>query len=645
VLAILPAALAAGPAVDGAWAHAGLSGSDPAANATLGAGPTAVTLTFSEQPEPSLSEIRVLDANGAALQAGGPEPVAGDPLSLAVPVSRLARGVYTVTYRAVSAVDGHATAGAYAFGVRVSPEGVAAEAPTAEADTSWLELVARWALLVGLVALLGAAVAGLAGFGGSAGTDLRLAAGGWFLSVIGLVLLAVAQRRTAGSSLGALLDTPVGDALIWRAVAIAAAGAALLLARRSPRIRRPALAAVALTTLAAMAVHVDAGHAAAGGWPATLTVTAQVAHFAAAGVWFGGLAALLLGIRGEPSAAKAAAVRRFAAVAAGALLVVVATGTLRAVDELSSWGELVSSGYGRAVLAKIALIAAIVALAARNRRRTVPVAASDLEPLRRTSRAELALALGALAVAALLGSLAPAVAGPRAAPQGVSDEGSDFGTTVRVELAAASAEPGPNRFVARVDDYDSGEPVEADRVSLRFIPLDDPGIEETTLELKRGPDGAYVGSGANMAFDGRWGVTLLVERGGDAVEVPLELELPFPEQSVSFLRLPDRAPQYTMQVGSDGYIRITVDPERPGSAEVHVTCYTVFENLAPIEQLVLTATAGDGPTRQQPVRRLSPARFVAEVELEAGGNTIVVVARTSYGVRLRGAFELDVPGE
>jgi hypothetical protein len=297
------------------------------------------------------------------------------------------------------------------------------------------------------------------------------------------------------------------------------------------------------------------------------------------------------------------------------------------------------------VLAKIALIAAIVALAARNRRRPVPATASDLEPLRRTSRAELALALGALAVAALLGSLAPAVAGPRAAPQGVSDEGSDFGTTVRVELAAASAEPGPNRFVARVDDYDSGEPVEADRVSLRFIPLDDPGIEETTLELKRGPDGAYVGSGANMAFDGRWGVTLLVERGGDAVEVPLELELPFPEQSVSFLRLPDRAPQYTMQVGSDGYIRITVDPERPGSAEVHVTCYTVFENLAPIEQLVLTATAGDGPTRQQPVRRLSPARFVAEVELEAGGNTIVVVARTSYGVRLRGAFELDVPGE
>jgi copper transport protein len=616
----------------------------PAAGEELDAAPTEIRLSFSEEPEPSLSTIRVLDGEGEELQTDDPRAVPGHPQSLVVSLPQLPRGVYRVGYRALSAVDGHATVGAYAFGVGASPLGVVAEAPSGEADTSVLELVARWALLAGLAALLGAAVAAVAGFGGSAGTDLRLAAAAWLLALLGLLLLAVAQRRTAGSSLADLLDTPVGDALIWRAVATAAAGAALLVAWRSPRLRPSALAAAAIAAVAAMVVHVDAGHAGAGSWPAAVTVSAQVAHFAAAGIWFGGLAALLLGIRGAPSAVKAAAVRRFAAVALAALLVVLATGTLRAVDELSSLGELGSSGYGRAVLAKIALIAAIVALAVRQRRRTVPVAASDLNPLRRTSRAELALAVSALAVAALLGSLAPAVAGPGSpAPSTVSDSGSDIGETVRVELEAASDEPGPNSFLVEVEDFDSEEPVEADRVSLRFEPLDDPGTEETALELEPAGDGSYSGSGSNLAFDGRWEVTVVVELEDDAVEVPLELALPIPEGSVSVVRLPDRPPQYTLQVGNDGYIRMTVDPERAGSNQVVVTCYSVFQNLAITEQLVLTSAAGDGPAEQQTVRRVGPSRFVAEVELEQGANTITVVARTLAGIRLRGAFELEVP--
>ncbi len=61
-----------------------------------------------------------------------------------------------------------------------------------------------------------------------------------------LVLLAAAQRRTAGSSLGDLLDTPVGDALIWRAVGLAVTGVALFYAARRPEHRREALAVAAL---------------------------------------------------------------------------------------------------------------------------------------------------------------------------------------------------------------------------------------------------------------------------------------------------------------------------------------------------------------------------------------------------------------
>jgi methionine-rich copper-binding protein CopC len=160
---------------DDAGAHAGLVSSEPAAGAELGAAPTAVRLTFSEEPEASLAEISVLDDSGAPQQTARPQAVSGDPLTLSVPVPRLERGVYTVDYRALSAVDGHATSGTFAFGVRASPAGAATLVASTTSDSSALEVFARWLVLLGLVVLIGASVAGAARFGGSQGTDVVLA--------------------------------------------------------------------------------------------------------------------------------------------------------------------------------------------------------------------------------------------------------------------------------------------------------------------------------------------------------------------------------------------------------------------------------------------------------------------------------------
>jgi copper transport protein len=634
------AALALGGAST-ASAHSALTKSDPIAGATLGASPTAVTLTFSERPQVSLAEIRVAGRDGAPLTRGAPRSAGS--AALAVPTERLERGVYTVSWRVVSAVDGHASSGAFAFGVGVSPEGAALSVPSTDTGTDALEVVARWLLLAGLALLLGAAVAGAAGFGGSRGTDLRLAAAAWLASVAGVALLTQAQLDAAGSSLSELLDTPVGDALVRRGVAVAAAGAALLVAWRRPGTRKIALAAAALCALAAIAVHVEAGHAGAGTWSTTLTVVSQASHFAAAGIWAGGLAALLLGIRGEPSEAKAAAVRRFSGVALVAVVVVAATGIVRSVDELSAWGDLADSGYGRAIVAKVVLLALIVALASRHRRRNVPRAATDLRPLRRTSRRELVLAAGALATAALLGSLAPPVAGQGGAQPAIRASGSDFGTTLRVRLTAASEEPGPNSFTVRVEDYDSGDPVDDARVRLRFTPPDDPGEQPTTLALRRDGDGSYTGSGSNLAFDGRWRVAVLVERGADAVEVPLSVDVKGPENAESVLRVPGRPTEYTIQNLGSGYLRIIPDPERPGPSTVTVKVFTVYETDAAVEQIVVTTQAGDGPIRQRAVRRISEGTFEADVRLEEGDFDITVVARSEGDLRFRGVFELDVP--
>ena len=71
-----------------AFAHAGLQVSEPLAGATLGDTPRTVRLAFSERPEASLSDIRVLDVGGVERQIGSPQPVADDPLSLTVEVER-----------------------------------------------------------------------------------------------------------------------------------------------------------------------------------------------------------------------------------------------------------------------------------------------------------------------------------------------------------------------------------------------------------------------------------------------------------------------------------------------------------------------------------------------------------------------------
>ncbi len=63
--------LASGPA---AAAHGALASSEPAGGSSLERAPAAVTLRFTERPDPGLSSVRVLDSRGRVV-AGGPQPL------------------------------------------------------------------------------------------------------------------------------------------------------------------------------------------------------------------------------------------------------------------------------------------------------------------------------------------------------------------------------------------------------------------------------------------------------------------------------------------------------------------------------------------------------------------------------------------
>jgi copper transport protein len=586
----------------GAAAHAALERSDPAAGTELGATPSVVRLSFTERPDPSVSRIDVVDAAGHARQRGRPTAVAGDPRTLAIAVGRLPRGSYTVRYRAI-ADDGHPTEGTLTFGVRAAA-GAATAAPAQ--PVSPLEAVARIGFILGFVLVLGAAAASLGGFGGA--RDLRLAAGGWLLAAGALVLLAETQRRAAHVGFGTLLDSSAGDGLLKRGAALVGSGAALEFAR-IPSRRRAGLALAGVLALVGIEAHVAAGHAST----SAARVIFQFAHFGAAGVWVGGLVALLLGSRSR------LAVARFSRMAGAAFGVVVVTGALRAVEELPAPSQLVTSAYGRMILLKIALIVPIGVLAWRNRR---AVGAGRLGNLARTSRAELALATGALFAAALLGALAPPVLTQAVEPQGLLATGHAGATTIR--LTTASSEPGPNRFVLRVDSGASPR-----HARLRFTPIDDAGVRPTTLALRHERNTTYAASGANIAFDGRW----RVDADLDGTRIPLELDAEGPKQFLSVLRAPGKPAEYTRFIPRLGYVRVI--PNR-ATGRVEIRLFDVFASSPAVRSIVFTATS-HGKTRPVPVTRLSRGRYATATAVPSD-ERLAVIARLRNGKRMRSVF-------
>jgi hypothetical protein len=323
-------------------------------------------------------------------------------------------------------------------------------------------------------------------------------------------------------------------------------------------------------------------------------------------------------------------------------LTVAGTGIVRALGEVVSWEEMTRTSYGRILATKISLFGAVAICAAVNRWRNVSSAARTLRPLQRTTRWELALLAGTTLAAAALTVSAP----PSAERQtfALTAEGHDFATTVRARLAAVSDQPGANRFVVQLLDYDTKRPVEAERVSLRFAPLDDPGVEPTVLPLAAASGNTYGGSGANMSFDGRWQVVVLVQHGGSSVEIPLELETQVSPRFVTVQRRAGQSASYLVEIWRAGLIRFQADPERAGPARLQVACFDFIGDPRIVDSMIVTiaSRATEGRARQVPVHALARGRFVAEVTLATGANTVAAVAHTPEGTRIRAKTVINV---
>jgi copper resistance protein D len=196
---------------------------------------------------------------------------------------------------------------------------------------------------------------------------------------------------------------------------------ALLVLCTLPRRRWQAAAvtAAALLTLVSLGW---VGHATMDMGGVAVHEVNQMVHLAAAGIWLGGLVPLGILLRsatrpegGQYIPLARTALPHFSQMGYAAVVLVALTGLINSVFLVGGIRALVATPYGRLLIVKVALFAAMVGLALANRFRLLPslqqasTATAPLHALCRSVLIEQALGLAILAVVAVLGTWEPAI--------------------------------------------------------------------------------------------------------------------------------------------------------------------------------------------------------------------------------------------
>ncbi len=453
-----------------ALGHAQLVRSSPGDASAGNASPAEVVMEFTEPVSliTPREDVEVVDAKGQSVVASPASVVRDDVKAIQVPLQRdLPDGTYTVRYRIVSA-DSHIIPGVLTFAVGPGPVGPPNLGGTTSSGPSltgpW-SVSARFFELMGLGGLLGLTLwrwlvwapawrgrwtrdltdeqrqEGLAW-----GRDVywmvfgALAVGSMVAEAYLLVVYSasalgttVSQALTNAQGIGDVLATTrLGTLMQLRGAllfGLFAVGAWQFLAefgsQAAPKDARPMGPRVPALAMGALLVLVLYGIAAQGHASqaplAPLQIIADLVHMAGAALWGAGLALTVVALRQLPrrmasggDQAATGVLARFSNVALWAVMVIVATGVVRAIGQLSAFEQLWQTTYGQVLMLKVALLGAVGPFALYNRRvvNTVErIGHPRVAGLRRVRRAALAEIVGSVALVAIAALLVAEVPG------------------------------------------------------------------------------------------------------------------------------------------------------------------------------------------------------------------------------------------
>ncbi|MGV8964913.1 MAG: copper resistance protein CopC [Cellulomonas sp.] len=394
--AVIGVLLSGGPAA----AHADLESTSPTQGAQLTSQPGAVVLTFSEAVSLPARAIIVLDSQSNRVDTGAATHPDGNGAAAAVALRPLLpAGSYLVVWH-VTSDDGHPVSGNFAFGIDVpaapSPAAVTSTPDTTLGAVRWL---AQFIAFAGTLVLIGAVVVLLRVWptGATSRAARHTVTWAWCAALAGTVLLlAVGVAYGAGgrladvfstATLSSMLATTAGRLGALRVVVLMVGALIWWRARRAGRLPRllemVGLALLTVETLGGLVVVATGVLRRPVRVPEPVLVT-------------GGVPA---GAFESPVPDETGPVlTRWSRLATASVALVAATGAVSAVRDVGAWGALASTTYGRLVLGKVTLFAAIVLVASVSHRLVrrwadAPPGSAQSARLRRLVLVETAIAL------------------------------------------------------------------------------------------------------------------------------------------------------------------------------------------------------------------------------------------------------------
>ncbi len=499
-----------------AAAHAVLEQASPEPNSRLSAGPSQVELRFNEAIEASVGSVEVLDSLSGTVTKNRPE-TSGDRKTLTLKLPALVEGIYTVSYRVVSA-DGHPIAGSYPFIVGNPPEakdasafdihselghtghsGVATEL-TKQAFLTYTVRAAYYGTLLlasGFMLWLVVIRRRASAYGETAHEWCNQ----WGLWVTRALIIAVLLHVFVHST-EVMEGQPLADwprLFTGTSVGLAWTGA-LVLAFIGPFVRRASGWVAVLWALSLLALESWSGHASAYE-PLAYAMLLDYVHLAASALWAGGLALLVgLWFKDRKEAGRFAAA--FSDIAWICIALLTLTGIAETFLFLPKLSYLFYTGWGTLLIAKTVLVVMVIGTGALLRLR---VKKGDL-PRAGLLKLDAGLMAAIVIIVGLFTYISPL---PENEPVRFHQMGEDMHLSLRVTPNV----PGENAFIVKVWlPEEIGQPKSVtlrlrseDRSELGPIEVPLQAYEDEEFDAFTGyVKATYESEGPYIPFAGRW---------------------------------------------------------------------------------------------------------------------------------------------
>lgn len=552
------ALLAAG--IPSSFAHPLTVSSTPKPFASVSSVPEEIAVTFSEPIELSYSRMSVLAGDGTRVDNNDPHNVGGDTATLAVTLKPdTPDGVYTVTTKVLSAVDGHVVESAFTFGIGTKvDQGSGGPSVGTERILSIPESLSRFPGMVGQVIVVGAAFGTLwlwkplervPWLGGSIspkksaidrnmtllviiGTALVLASNGAMIAV---------QAYDIGGTIQDAISTKFGN--IWT-IRMIESSILMIIAffvyRKAVKTgASPTKAEMLAILVMGLAVLVTSGlvaHGAATGEFSGMLL--DFFHNAAASIWIGGLVLMgfvaipkLLSLSDEraKSAAISILVPRFSTVVVTLLGISVMTGPLLLFIIESNLSVTLASTYGSVLITKLALAGVMVAMGAYSQfviQKRAVVAMSNGSSVQHTGlgryskllKAEAGVGFALLLMVSLMANSAtPSSQFPQAqgdesqAAFAAGNGAASYTQTLyagngRIGLAVDPFVVGQNMFTLSFFDKDGNVASDVESATIKLTQVER-GVGPIEIDTERKADGVFA-TNAAFSLPGKWSIEI-----------------------------------------------------------------------------------------------------------------------------------------